>query len=251
MAKSSGLGDLLFIDGYDVSGDIGAVDRIGAPSGVLEVPGINASGQERIYSHFDGEIAFRHWFNDETDQEHDVLKAKASGADRVVCYFRGSAIGNMAAGLVAKQVNYDWERSADGSMSGPTQCLGDGKGLDYCEQLTAGKRTDTEATNGASLQAAEGDATALGLAAYLQVFAFTGTDATVKLQESSDNGSGDAFADVTGGAFAEITGANVAERIVTSLSQTVEEYLRAVTVTSAGFTNLQFAVCATRYPVAS
>lgn len=248
MAKESGLGDQLFIDGYDLSGDVGAVDRIGAPSQRLDVTGIDKSGHERILGTLDGEISFRHFFNDADDQEHEALKAKDSGADRVVCYFHGSAIGNMAAGLVAKQVTYDFERNADGSLSGPTQCLGNAKGLDYCEQLTAGKRTDTEATNGASLDG--GAATSLGLAAYLQVFEFTGTDVTVTIQESSDDGSTDAFAGVTGGAFSEVTGAQVAERIVTSLTQAVERYLRVVTTTSAGFSNLVFAVCATRDPYA-
>lgn len=84
--------------------------------------------------------------------------------------------------------------------------------------------------------------TLYGLQAYLHVLAFTGTDATVKIQQSSDNGSTDAWADVTGGGFTAVTTGPQAQRIQTARSLTVERYLRVVTTTSAGFTNLQFLV---------
>lgn len=248
MAKESGLGDQLFVVGYDISGDVGSVDRIGAPSGVLDVTPINASGHERIHSHIDGEITFQHFFNDADAAEHEALKAKGSGGDRVVSYFHGSGIGEMAAAMLAKQVNYDFTRGADGSLEGPSQCLANAKGLDYCDQLTDGQRTDTEATDGDSLDG--GAASSAGLAAYLHVFDFDGTDVTLKVQESSDDGATDAFANVTGGAFTQVTAAPTAERIVTSLSQAVEQYLRVVSSTSGGFNSVTFAVCATRAPYA-
>ena len=246
MAKQNGLGDLLFLDGYDLSGDVGAVDRIGFASGVLDVTAISSSGMERIHSHVDGEISFKQFFNDAAAAEHEVLKAKGSGANRIAAYFHGSTLGNVAAGLVAKQINYDWERPADGGLAGTTQLLGNAYGLEYCEQLTAGKRTDGSATNGTGVDGTA--ATAFGLAAYLQVFAFTGTSVTVTIQESSDNGGGDPYAAVTGGAFAAATAIG-AQRIVTALTLTVERYLRVVT--TGTFSNAVFAVCATRYPYAA
>lgn len=245
MAKESGLGDLLFVDGVDLSGDVGAVQRMAAPSGGLDVTALNKSAHERIYGLFDGEIAFNAFFNDAADQEHVTLKAKGSGANRIICYFHGSGIGEMAAGLVAKQMNYDPTRAADGMLTIDAQTLGNGYGLDYSEQLTAGKRTDTGATNGASLDGAA--ATARGLAAYLQIFSFTGTSITVTIQESSDDAVGDPYAAVVGGAFAAASAVG-AQRIVTSLTLAVERYLRVVS--SGTFNPCTFAVCATRYPVA-
>src|SRR3972149_4985663 len=47
-----------------------------------------------------------------------------------------------------------------------------GKGLEHGEQPTAGRRTDTSATNGSSLNNAA--SSALGLSAYLQVFSVVG-----------------------------------------------------------------------------
>lgn len=243
MAKESGLGDLFFIDGVDLSGDVGALQRIANPSNLLPLTGIDKSAHERILGLYDGEMAFNSWFNDAASQQHLTLRAKGSGADRIAAWFHGSGIGESAAGLVAKQINYDWNRGADGSLEGSIQCLGNGYGLDWCDQLTAGKRTDTGATNGSSLDNAA--ATALGLAAYLQVFSFTGTSMTATIQESSDNGGGDAFAAVTGGAFAAVSAVG-AQRIVTSLTLAVERYLRVVT--TGTFNPCTFAVAATRFP---
>jgi hypothetical protein len=80
------------------------------------------------------------------------------------------------------------------------------------------------------------------LQAYLQVFSFTGTSVTVKIQESSDNAVGDAFADVVGGTFTAATG-RTAERIATAAIN-VERYLRVVT--TGTFSSAVFAVTAIR-----
>lgn len=259
MAKQSGLGDLLFVDGVDLSGDIGAVQTIGQPSGVLDVTAINASGHERLLGLFDGLLKFSAFFNDETSPAaaHATLKAKSSGANRIASYFHGSAIGNMAASIVGKQINYDWQRGADGSLVADIEVQANGSGLEMGGsgatavakdgQLTAGKRTDTGATNGASLDSGIAGGTAKGLAATLHVFSFTGTSITVKIQSSSDDGGGDPYADVTGGAFAAASAVG-AQRIVTSLTLAVERYLRVVS--TGTFNPCTFAVCHTRYPYA-
>ena len=241
MAKKAALGSSFLIDGYDLSGDIREVN-LRRPSGILDVTAISASAVERIHSHVDGEMSIVSFFNDATGRQHLTLRAKGSDADRIAVFLHQSTIGNMAAGLVAKQINYDPARAADGSLVAAVQCLANNYGLDYCEQLTAGLRTDTGATNGASQDNA--GATALGLAAYLIVTSFTGTSVTVTIQESSDDGGGDAFAAVTGGAFAAASAVG-AQRIVTSV-QAVERYLRAVT--TGTFNPATFAVIVTRYP---
>ena len=256
MAKGNGLSDLLFVDGYDLSGDIGSVSELASPSSVLDVTGINATGHERLLGNFDGMLNFAPWFNDAASQEHAVLKVFS--ADRIVSYFHGSAIGNMSASIVAKQFTYGLNRTNDGGLAGTVSCQGNGSGLEFGGpggtlvakdgQLTAGKRTDTGATNGVSLDSGIVGGTALGISAVLQVFSFTGTDATASIQSSSDDGGGDAYANITGGVFTQITTAPVAQRIVTSLTQAVERYLRVATVTTGGFSSLVFAVSHSRYP---
>lgn len=244
MAKEAALADQLFISGYDLSSDVGAINRIACQSGVLDITAINVSGHERLLSHCDGEITFAHFFNDAASQEHAALKAKAAGADRVVCYFHGSGIGEVAAGMVAKQINYDLTRGQDGSLAGSTQCLANAKGLEYCTQLTAGKRTDTAATNGTSLDNAA--ATALGLSGYLQVFSVVGTSVTVAIEESSNDGAGDPFAAVL--TFTVVAAGALGEerKVTATLTTAVERYLRVVT--TGTFSSAVFAVAVNRNP---
>lgn len=83
--------------------------------------------------------------------------------------------------------------------------------------------------------------TAHGAQAYLQVFSFTGTDVTVKLQHSHDNGVADAWADITGGGFTQITAGPGVQRIAIAAGTEIKRYVRAVTVTTGGFTSLVFA----------
>lgn len=244
MAKQSGLGDQLYVAGYDLSGDIGSVQRISSSSGVIDLTGISSSGHERIHSHLDGAIDFNSFFNDAAGAQHAVLKAKQSGADVQVMYLRGSAIGNAGAAMIAKQTNYDGTRAADDSLTFNISALANAYGLDWGEQLTAGKRSDTAATNGTSYN--NGAATANGLVAYLQVFSFTGTSCTVKIQQSSDNGGGDAFADLI--TFTAATGITTERKATASLTTSVEQYLRVVT--TGTFSECTFAVVASRYAYA-
>ncbi len=161
--------------------------------------------------------------------------------DRIVTYCRGTSLGSPSANLVAKQLNYDGTRDAEGNLTFALDCQSNGYGLEWGRQLTAGKRTDGSAGNGTGVDF--GAASAFGLQAYLHVFAFTGTSVTVKLQESSDNGGADAWADVTGGGFVAATAIG-AQRIQTTRTLAVERYLRVVT--TGTFTNAVFAVSVNR-----
>lgn len=245
MTKESGLGAAFFVDGYDLSGDVGALSAIaGGLVGTQDVTGINKSAHERLGLLRDGRIEYTAFMNSSAGQAHPVLKTLPT-ADRIATYCHRTTLAAPAASVVAKQLNYDPTRAADGSLTIGVNKPASGYALEWGDLLTAGKRTDAGATNGTGVDFGTGS-TMFGAQFYLHVFSFTGTDATVKIQESSDNGSGDAFTDVTGGAFTQITSAPTKERIATSSSQTVERYLRAVTVTTGGFSSLVFAVMAVR-----
>jgi hypothetical protein len=247
MAKKSGLGAQMYIGGYDLSNDLLEVSTLGSTSQLIDMTGIDKSAHERILGLVDGEIAFKTFFNKATGRENLVLRALNSGADLHVMYANGSIRGDMMAALVSNQINYSPTRSTDGALRSDVQCLGDGFGLDFGRMLTAGLRTDSSATNGASLRAIEtGSPTAFGLAAYIHCTAFAGTNFTATIQESDDDASSDAYAAVTGGAFAAISAANRTERIVTGLTLSVEEYLRIVT--TGTFSSAIFAVGVTRSP---
>ena len=238
MGKQSGLGDNLYVSGYDLSGDIGSLSSIRGGPSTLNVTGINKFGYERVGGQRSGSIEYSAFFNPSIGQAHARLSLLPT-TDQILTYCRGTLLGSPAACLTSKQVNYDPDRSKDGDFKFGVQALSNGFGIEWGKQLTAGKRTDGGATNGTGVDHVA--SSAFGLQAYLQVFAFTGTDATIKIQESSDNGGGDAFTDVVGGAFTQVTTSPVFERIATA-AITVERYLRVITTTVSGFSNLVFSV---------
>ncbi|WP_049562240.1 hypothetical protein [Nonomuraea sp. SBT364] len=247
MAKQSGLGDAFWLGGYDLSGDVGSLGRIGGGlAGTQDVTGINKSGMERIGLVRDGALEWTSFFNPATAAAHEVLSTLPT-TDRICTYGRGTALGSPAACMVGKQINYDPSRAADGSLTISVQALANGYGLEWGRQLTAGARTDTEATDGDSVDF--GAAGSFGLQAWLHVTEFTGTDVTIALEQSSDDAAADAFAAVTGGAFTEVTAGPTSERIQTARDQAVEQYLRVVTSTTGGFTSLSFVVVVSVNPV--
>jgi hypothetical protein len=246
MAKQSGLGDQLYIGGHELGCDIGSLSRIGGGPAALDMTGICKFAFERIGGLRDGGIEFTAFFNPETaaddpgtseDRAHAVLSTLPT-VDRIVSYLRGAGLGRPAACLIGKQINYDPTRGNDGALTLTVQALANGYGLEWGRQATDGLRTDTEATDGASLDL--GASSAFGLQAWLHVMALDGDDVTVTLEGSSDDGAGDAFAAITGGAFAEVTSAPAAERIQTARDQVVERYIRVST--SGTFTSVTFAV---------
>lgn len=450
MAKQSGLGDGLLVDGVDLSGDTGALGRVGGGNAPLAVTGINKLAFQRIGGVRDGGIDWSSWFNPSTGAAHDELSSLPT-ANRIITYQRGAALGKPAACLIGKQIDYAPTRGDDGAMTIALQAQADGFGLEWGEQVTPGTRTDTAATEGTGvafgysgedhlvLPGASGDyastpdaagldvvgdidlrvrvalddwtpaaestliakyaasgnqrsyalavttggnlilrwsedgtaektetssvavglaagaatwvratldsdvggtdatvtfytsddgatwtalgtpqavgattsifastaglelgaqtggtvnrlagrvfraevrssiggtlvaapvattagitdatpltwtvngtaylssRTRFGLQAYLQILSFTGTDVTIKLQQSSDDGATDTYADVVGGGFTQVAAGPASERIATSGALEVERYLRVVTTTSGGFTELSFVVVA-------
>lgn len=241
MAKQGGLGNRLFISGFDASGDIQSLGKASGGPAMLDSTDITQSAMSRLPGLRDGSMDVTCFFNPTLNMTHDKLAALPR-TDVVMTYCCGTTIGAPAACLNAKQPNYDGTRGKDGSFTFAVSGQANAYGLEWGLLGTAGIRTDTTATNGTSLDNAV--STAFGLQAYLHVFAITGTSVTVKLQDSPDNVT---FTDVTGGAFTAATVAG-AQRIATSNALTVARYLRVAT--TGTFSNAQFAVVICRNPIA-
>lgn len=220
MAKEAGMGDQLYVGGFDLSGDAGAVQTIATRRALLDVTAINKSAMERISGLKDGEVSFNSWFDTATDQEHDALKGLVQ-TDRIVMYGHGSVVGNQIANLNAKQVDYKLERRADAALEATIQALGSGSPVEWGEMLTTGKQTFTGAGAGTSVDYTV-VSTAFGAVGYLQVFSFTGTSVTVAIQDSADNA---AFANITGLVFTAATG-RTQERLATGTTATIRRYVR-------------------------
>lgn len=244
MAKSSGLGDAFFLSGYDLSGDINSLGNIGGGPALLDVTGIDKSAFERIGGLRDGRMEFVSYFNTAAGQAHPRLSTLPT-TDVLATYCRGTTLGDATASLISKQINYDGTRADDGDFKFAVQVLGNAFGLEWGIQLTAGKRTDTAATNGTGVDQTT-VSTSFGWQASLHVFAFTGTSVTVSIEDSADNIT---FAALSGATFTAATGIT-SERIASaSPTATVRRYVRAVT--TGTFTSATFAVAFVRNDVST
>jgi hypothetical protein len=232
MAKQTGLGDNFFIGGRDLSGDVNSLSTISARRSVLDVTGIDQSGIDRVQGLGDGELTFVTWFNDGTNAAHTAVSGLPT-TNVIALYMRGTAANSPAAGLVAKQINYDPTRGQDGSWSATVQCLGtSGIPLEWGVLLQA---EATHSSAGSSSSKDDSASSSSGLAAYLQLIDINSGTPTIKLQDSTDNSS---WADLV--SFTAVANGNepTAERV--EVSGTVNRYLR---VTSTGtFSNAKFII---------
>lgn len=242
MSKKSGLGDTFYVDGYDLSGDVNNIE-MSMPRETFTVPGVNVSAQERIYGRTDGKMSWTAYFNPASNQSHERFSALPT-TNVIVSYHNGATVGNQAAGIVAKQLNYDNSRGDDGSLTSKIDAEGNGSALVWGELLTTGEQTFASSGSGTVLDyGASVGTTNFGLIAYIQAVSIDSGTATVAIQSSSDNAGSDPYADITGAVFTAVT-AKTSERIATSTTEAVERYLR-LNITGT-FTNLVCVVFAYR-----
>lgn len=247
MAKTAGMGDNLYIAGYDIGGDTSALGKVSGGPAALDLTSIDQSAYFRLGGERDGGIDFTTFHDTATGAEHDALSSLPL-TDVIVTYGRGGVIGNPAASLNAKQVNYDATRGQDGSLTFAVSAVANGFGLEWGVLMTPDRRTDGSATPGSSANSFDtGASLAFGAQMYVHLFAFTGTSVTVKLQDSSDNIS---FADITGTSLTTtaLTTAHTAVRVTVPNTTTIRRYIAVATVGT--FSSADFAVQVTKNPIA-
>ncbi len=241
MAKRSGLGMRLFLGGYDVSGDINSFGTIQGGPNPLDMVDITQEAWARTGGQRSGSVQFTSFFNDAADRAHPRLSSMPT-ADVDAMGLVGTSIGSSAFALRAKQINYDGTRGADGMLTFAVDLQSNDFGLEWGEMLTAGRRTESAATNGTALDGAA--STSFGWQAYLQVFALTSGTPTIKLQDSADNAT---FADLTDGGFGAITAHSAVRIASSSTTATARRYVRVAT--TGTFAGLDFAVLFARNPI--
>lgn len=238
MAKRTGIGAKLWAAGVDLSTDVGEIEELAVSVEPLDVTSISSSGHERLAGLVDGTLRFRSFFD--PTLAHTKLSSLPTG-QRLVTVAIGTALGDPAASLVTRQLDYAPERGEDGSLVFSVPHLADGTAPEWGRLLTAGARTDTAPTNGSAVDG--GAATTTGWAATLHVTAFTGTSVTISLQDSADITS---WAALTGGSFSAVTAAPTSQRIAGAAGATVRRYVRVVT--TGTFTSVTFVVAFSRNP---
>jgi hypothetical protein len=241
MSKQSGLGDNFYLTGVDISGDTASLSSIhGGTATQQDVTDITQSGVARLGLERDGGMSFGVYFD--ATGAHPSLSALPT-TDVVASYFRGATVGNAAASLVSKQINYDWTRGQDGSLLGSVDLQANGFGLEWGTQLTAGKRTDSGATVGSFFDNTAGFN--FGAQAYVQLFAFSGTSVTIDIQSATTSGGSYT---TTGLTTSALTSAPQAVRLSVANNTTINEFLKVVT--TGTFSNAVFAVMINVNPIA-
>src|SRR6266498_3557805 len=213
MAHQGGLGQGLLVGGYDLGGDINSLRDVHGGNTPIPMTDITQLAMARSGGLRDGGLSFMAYFNPSTDRAHPVLRTLPT-ADVPASYLCGTALGDPAFCCVAKQIGYDPARGEDGSLLFTVDLLANAFGAEWCDQLTAGLRTDTGAANGTGVDLGAAGALAFGAQAYLQVTAFSGTDVTIKIQDATTLGG--AYTDVAGLAFTAVTAAHSSQRLQTS-----------------------------------
>ena len=233
MAKSGGLGDNLYVGGYDLSGDVGSLDQISGGPALLDVTPLNKSAHVRIGGLRTGDLQFTSYFDAVAGAEHPVLSALPR-TDVIATYARGTTIGNPAACILGKQINYDPTRDNTGALTVKTEIQSNAYGLEWGTQLTAGLRTDGSATTGPAF-----DNTAAGIfggQVYFQLVSFTGTSVTIDVQSATTSGGSYATTGLTSAALTAVGSSRVA---VTSAA-TINEFFKVIT--TGTFSNAVFSV---------
>lgn len=237
MSKQSGLGDAFFVHGYDLSGDVNAVNKISGGPALLDFTTINKSAYVRQGGERSGEIDFTSFFDPSGSGPYTAGPAPLQTLPRtdvIVTYCRGTTLQNPAACMVAKQIGFDPTRGTDGSLTLSVTCQSNGYGLEWGEQLTAGLRTDGAATTGSAVDDTAG--TSLGGQAYFQLTSFSGTSVTIDIQSATSSGGSYSSTGLTTSAMTAVG----AQRLATSGSTTINRYLKVIT--TGTFSNAVFLV---------
>jgi hypothetical protein len=148
----------------------------------------------------------------------------------------GGTRGDASYCLTAKQVNYDGTRGTDGSLAFTVGAVANGIAPDWGQTLTSGKETHSVA--GVSASRDDAATTGYGLVAVLSVVSVDSGTPTVKIQQSSDDGVSDAFAEIVSFAAVAAASAPTAQRL--TISGAVLRYLRVTT--TGTFSNCAFVV---------
>lgn len=239
MPIRSGLGARLYLDKYDLSGDIGSIGQVAGGTNLQDTTALIHRAIRRKSLLRDGQIDFAGFFSPDAGGAQRVLQTLPT-ATTLVTVATGSIVGNDTFSLRGLQATFGDQRGQDGSLVLNTSIMAHGTALETGELLTTGKQTFASAAVGASVTYS-GVSTAFGLVAYLHAISLGSGTATVTLQDSADNAS---FANVTGGGFTNVT-TGTSQRIATASNATIRKYVR-VNV-SGTFTNLVAVVTFIRY----
>jgi hypothetical protein len=172
MTKQAAGSNRLFVDQYDVSGNVGALSAITASRALLDVTDITQTGMDRRGGLADGSITINGWWDGTPGATpaavHDVFKVARTNA--IVTFWSGITAGSAVSGLVANQTTYQPVRSPDASLAWTVEAQASaGAGLEWGHGLTTGAQTFASTGYGSDCDDLAGSPTATAYGAILYV----------------------------------------------------------------------------------
>ena len=229
----SGLAEALYLDGYDLSGDVDSVQQCAATRRLQTMTRMDSDAVARIAGRSTGRLVFHTWFNDAGGGAHDALKGLPSN-DVLCLYGVGPALGDAVACLRAKQVAYGWVRATNGALLGQAQAVSTGGVPLEWGTLLLPQTTHAAATTGVSLD--HGAPTSHGLMAQLQLIDVDSGTVAATIEHSANGTTWSTLVN-----FASASGRS-AERV--TVSGAIDRHLRVVT--SGTFSDAKLAVAVRR-----
>jgi len=229
MAFSAGYNGLIYVAGYDISGDCKSLDaEITVDLG--DTTTFGKTQRTRIALLSDGSLSLGGFLNATTGQSSPVLSGIIGSNDSIYqAYWAGDAVGAHGIGFAADQDSLGTSTPFDGVVEF-TATSKPSSGVDFIRSIHA---LGSETASGTGTTLDNSASTTVGGSGYLTVTSWNATTLDVSIRHSSDNFASD---DTELLAFTQVSGANSAERV--TATGTVKRYVRAIWTlvgTSASF----------------
>ncbi len=223
MAFGHGKDTKVFISGYDLSTYFN-VANTQMSADLAECSTFQTTYKQFVAGLLDSKMNFEGYFDPSTGAVDAVLTSLLQQNTHLIVLPQGDTQGNRGRGMYGVETNYETSSSLDGavtvSMEAATKTGAEPIVVNCPKAAKSSTGNDASGVNG-------GAATTNSWAAFLQVFAVSGSSATldVVLQDSADNST---FLDVTGGNFAQVLQAGVptSQRIAGAAGATLRQYTR-------------------------
>lgn len=236
MTIKSGIGQLYFLDGLDLSGYIGSMEEWSMVDNTIRYATLTDSAYRRLGGKVGGSHRFGHFFEDTATVGILAAVGQMPTGQRIATWVLSGptpAIGDRALCMVIEQAQQNWTQGADGSFTGVTGGESADFPVENCRMLTAGQDTHASATSNSSFD--NGAQASNGAVCYIQFQELDSGTPTFVFEDSANDSSWATLVSMstTGGASAH------AER--KTVTGTVERYLRITT--TGTFTGADFVAC--------
>lgn len=231
MAKYAAKGTRIYLDNHDVSGFLNNSEQ----TLTQEVPIVTCfsdDGPRRVVNNYDVEHGDLGLFDGDASSIDEIIHALlGSSADHYLTKMWGvSAEGGIAYDSIVELMNKPESAQLAGAVMLNWNTRGSGG-------VSRGNVLMNATVTGAGNRSGVNQGAKLSGPAYrviIRVLSLTGTNIVLKVQQSSDDGGGDAYADIAGLTSGTLTGPGL---VVVQTTAALEAYRRINISTPGGFTN--------------